>query len=229
IAFISGSLDADSAYFQEHYQPAIDAALQQNHKFLVGDSRGIDTLALNYLLQKQAAPRVMVMLLPSNASKLQAKLANAGVSTVVIGGSGSSNKLSMNDLHTLRDSYGTKNSHYDILRYRSQEECKALYGDKYRPRISGTEKNAKRRESGVGLVWIEEEETPIVAVEDARLATKLSPQEKQIKALEKKIHQAKQLAERRRQGDTLERNQLEKIEKLKEWEQELLVLNSNMK
>jgi len=57
--------------------------------------------------------------------------------------------------HTQRDEAMTGASHYDILRYRTDEECRALYGKDYRKRVSGREKNGIRRRAGVGLVWQE--------------------------------------------------------------------------
>lgn len=44
-----------------------------------------------------------------------------------------------------RDKQMTLDSNKDIAWWRSVEEQKALYGDKYRKRTSGTEKNVKRR------------------------------------------------------------------------------------
>ena len=49
--------------------------------------------------------------------------------------------------HTERDAAMTRDSDYDILWVRSDEETKVLYGTKYRPgRVSGTQKNKDRRE-----------------------------------------------------------------------------------
>lgn len=71
--------------------------------------------------------------------------------------------------HTDRDAAMTRASHYDILRFRTEEECRALYGQAYRKRVSGTEKNALRRLQGVGLVWVEpgltESQNPPLALE----------------------------------------------------------------
>lgn len=55
--------------------------------------------------------------------------------------------------HTERDVAMTRASHYDILRYRTEAECWVLYGDAYRKRVSGTEKNELRRQQGIGMVW----------------------------------------------------------------------------
>ncbi|KAI9346478.1 hypothetical protein BDR26DRAFT_108306 [Obelidium mucronatum] len=226
IAFISGPLDADAEYFDEHYTPLIRAGLAEGHRFLVGDSRGIDTLAINFLVGENAASSVTVLTLASNSAKVQSRLTKLGVCVQIINGESATSKdrqLSLNDLHSLRDSYGTRNSHYDILRYRTQEECKALFGDKYRPRVSGTEKNEIRRKSGVGLKWIEADRIDLLPPASG---SRLTAKEKKIKALEKKIYQANQLSERLGKGEKLEQNQLDKIGNLPVWEQELQDANN---
>lgn len=65
--------------------------------------------------------------------------------------------------HTERDEALARISHYDILKYRTDEECRGLYGKAYRGRISGTEKNKIRRKLVGGLIWAEPEaaNTPI--------------------------------------------------------------------
>lgn len=47
--------------------------------------------------------------------------------------------------HTQRDVEMTKESDYDILKYLTREECKRLYGERYKERVSGTELNEQRR------------------------------------------------------------------------------------
>jgi len=53
--------------------------------------------------------------------------------------------------HEERDEACTRASHYDILRYRPEEEARQLFGERYWPRISGTEKNERRRKGGFAL------------------------------------------------------------------------------
>ncbi|MEM7030777.1 MAG: hypothetical protein AAF629_14520 [Chloroflexota bacterium] len=53
--FISGHLTLSEAEFVEHYRPAIDDALSRGDSFVVGDARGTDTMAQNYLLGKTDA------------------------------------------------------------------------------------------------------------------------------------------------------------------------------
>ena len=52
INFISGALNPSKNSFVENYKPLIDLALTNNECFLVGDARGIDTIAQNYLKGK---------------------------------------------------------------------------------------------------------------------------------------------------------------------------------
>ena len=49
IAFISGHLDLTESEFKEHYVPLIDQAVDQGHRFVVGDARGTDAMAQMYL------------------------------------------------------------------------------------------------------------------------------------------------------------------------------------
>ncbi|KAF2450088.1 hypothetical protein P171DRAFT_204800 [Karstenula rhodostoma CBS 690.94] len=44
-----------------------------------------------------------------------------------------------------RDAAMTRDSDYDILRYRSEEEARAVYGKGWWPRVSNTEMNERRR------------------------------------------------------------------------------------
>ena len=55
INFISGHLDFTQVEFNEHYRPQIDIALSKNQGFVVGDARGADSLAQQYLLNKTEA------------------------------------------------------------------------------------------------------------------------------------------------------------------------------
>ena len=52
IHFISGHLSLTQEEFNAHYQPLIDKALSRNNSFVIGDARGADTLAQNYLFGK---------------------------------------------------------------------------------------------------------------------------------------------------------------------------------
>lgn len=50
IYFISGHLDLSKAEFQEHYAPRIREALEEGASFVVGDAKGCDLQAQDYLL-----------------------------------------------------------------------------------------------------------------------------------------------------------------------------------
>ena len=52
IYFISGHLDLTVEEFALYYIPLIDAALKFNSSFVVGDARGADHMAQQYLLGK---------------------------------------------------------------------------------------------------------------------------------------------------------------------------------
>lgn len=146
IAFISGPLDADTAYFNVHYLPRIQEAIDKGHHFIIGPSRGIDTLAFDYLKKSHVSiNRIHLYLNNSEETRLRRnfrKFEEVGGMLVIVKGG-----------HTERDAMMTAASHYDILRYRTEEECRALFGERYRTRVSGTEKNEIRRQSGVGLAW----------------------------------------------------------------------------
>ncbi len=55
VNYISGHLDLTPAEFEAHYRPALDAALARGEAFVVGDARGTDAMAQNYLLGKTTA------------------------------------------------------------------------------------------------------------------------------------------------------------------------------
>jgi hypothetical protein len=144
IAFISGPLEVDPAYFDIHYAPRIQQAIREGHRFILGPSRGTDTLAFDFLKKFNVpASRIRVYLNTSEETRLKGgfkRFEQAGGSVVIVKGG-----------HTQRDEAMTRASHYDILRYRTEEECRALYGAAFRKRVSGTEKNELRRKAGVGL------------------------------------------------------------------------------
>lgn len=48
-AFISGHLDLTQEEFDEHYAPRILDAIQKGHNFIVGDARGADAMAQQFI------------------------------------------------------------------------------------------------------------------------------------------------------------------------------------
>ncbi|RPB15063.1 hypothetical protein P167DRAFT_563401 [Morchella conica CCBAS932] len=209
ICFISGPLLADTAYLTTHYTPHLLRALSANHHFLLGPSRGIDTLALHYLLSQSCAPSRITLYLPPTDVARYAWFAEQGGKIVV----SSAN-------HDSRDESMTRASHYDVLRYRTQEECRALFGVRYKERVSGTQKNEIRRKSGVGLVWREVVGEMVEAAEAAE-GVRMGEDARRRRGLERKVKGARVLRERLEKGEVLERNQVEKAEKLEAWEREL--------
>lgn len=124
--FISGHLDITKNEFYLHYKKRIDFVLKQNSSFVVGDAKGTDKFAQQYLKGKSKNVIVYHMFKsPRN---------NIGFKTK--GGFRSDNS---------RDNAMTSTSDEDILWYRSPEEQKEKYGKKYKCRISGTQKNEIRR------------------------------------------------------------------------------------
>ncbi|MGI0117510.1 hypothetical protein [Zooshikella sp. RANM57] len=61
VNFISGHLDLSETEFNVHYRPAIDQAIARNETFIMGDARGADVLAQQYLLSKTDAVTVYHM------------------------------------------------------------------------------------------------------------------------------------------------------------------------
>jgi hypothetical protein len=134
IAFISGPLAPPPTYFSEHYAPKLDAAISEEHAFVIGPSRGVDASTLAYLLQRGVQPIRITVFLSQSERARQREFAAQGVKVVVAGRG-----------HTERDAAMTAASDYDILRYQTEAECRALYGKKYRARVSGTQLNEIRR------------------------------------------------------------------------------------
>lgn len=129
--FISGHIDITYEEFLLRYSDQIDEALKDtNCSFLIGDSDGTDKFAQSYLYNK---------------------IDNSKITIYHIG------KYCKNNLHnyqtsgnyknhTQKDEAMTLNSDIDILWIRSEDQMKQMYGNKYRKRISGTEKNLIRRQ-----------------------------------------------------------------------------------
>lgn len=156
IAMISGHVDITPADFATHYLPAIDFAISRGDYFILGDAQGIDTLALDYLLQ-HGGPFIKhrITVYPSrpyNIAKFEAMglgtSRNPPEETPASERSTRGKGRRQRDpraRHLQRDMRMTMVSDYDILWVRSDEEARTLYGDKYRPRVSATELNRQRR------------------------------------------------------------------------------------
>jgi hypothetical protein len=135
--FISGHLDLSEEDFNEHYrQQIINAANDPESTFVMGSAPGADSMGqklLVELFQPNGLDRITVY----HKGEQPETPAHPGVR--LQGGFAS---------HDAKDSAMTHASDIDIAYVRSEEESKALYGEKYRPgRISGTQKNLERRKA----------------------------------------------------------------------------------
>lgn len=146
-AFISGPLEVSKAYFTRYYRPRIDDAISSGHKFVVGPVSGIDALGLEYLLSRDVEQsRIKIYMAafeiaapPAFVAEMKRRLGDHGVMEAKReDGTGA---LTTWD----RDAAMTRDSDYDILRFRTEREQKSIYGDRWRPRVSNTERNWRRR------------------------------------------------------------------------------------
>jgi hypothetical protein len=129
VAFVSGPLNISDSEFLSFYVPKLDEAIKAGHNFVMGDSNGVDKIAFEYLSKMGCADRITVYCLGDFAYN--------GVLTQRLNTRYKS--------HNQKDKSMTSNSDYDIAYVRSIEEQKKLYGDNYKYRISGTERNIQRR------------------------------------------------------------------------------------
>ncbi|KAF2816743.1 uncharacterized protein BDZ99DRAFT_615 [Mytilinidion resinicola] len=144
VAFISGPLDASDEYFAAHYASRILAAAAAGDSFVIGPVRGVDTLALQFLLDP------LYDVHPSRITIFMAEFEQARTSWrqeyeekgVKVWKEGITTRE--------RDAAMTRESDYDILRYRTEEEAKQLYGAAWWPRVSNTEMNERRRREQKG-------------------------------------------------------------------------------
>jgi hypothetical protein len=128
IYFISGHCDISQEEFEIYYKEAIDQSIENGGSFVIGDARGVDTMAQEYLSSKGVTDVTIYHIAKSPK--------NNAANFPVIGGF---------KYHNQKDAAMTDNSDYDIAWVRSVEEQKKLYGSSYRKRKSGTEKNLNRR------------------------------------------------------------------------------------
>ncbi len=137
-AFISGHIDVNEDIFITQYKNAIDVAIEAQHKFVIGNARGVDTHALNYLLKNNVSPSdITIHCYIKDGNDGQIKFYK---------------KLKVNIIehfisYSARDAHMTEVSDYDIAFVRSAEDSQKLFGEKYNPKIiSGTKLNLLRRQ-----------------------------------------------------------------------------------
>lgn len=163
-AFVSGHTDLSQEDFDQHYIPQLDRALEAGDNLLLGDATGVDTQALTYLLSPEIQaeyPNVKsrIIIYASKDQHVPA-LKKHGVHIISpkdpslaptpeaesIVGFENKGKDRTRFKYTLHDAHLTLLSDYDILYARTEAEAKEFYGSKYRPRLSATEGNRRRRE-----------------------------------------------------------------------------------
>ncbi|KAL6718004.1 hypothetical protein ACLMJK_004089 [Lecanora helva] len=145
IAFISGHMDITPEQFLQHYQPRLDLALSQGHHFVIGDAKGLDGTALTYLLEQRGKYPDVHQRITVHASRPGQVRWYQDLGVGVECTPEKYDKKSPRARHLNRDARMTRASDYDILWARTELEEKALYGDKWRPRVSATELNRRRR------------------------------------------------------------------------------------
>lgn len=138
IAFISGHTDLSASEFKEHYIESLNNVIKYKHHVVVGNADGADSFTLQYLISNGHDPSVITVYLFHRTANIE-ELVNHykhvyNVSAIT--GWTSYNK---------RDTAMTIASTYDLCWVRSEEECRILYGNRYKKRISGTEQNVIRR------------------------------------------------------------------------------------
>lgn len=145
VAFVSGHMNITPDQFQTHYLPRIQDALSQGHQFVIGDAKGLDGLVLDYLLAQECAyPDIRESITVHVSRPYQVeKYQSLGVKT--ISNAEKHDKKNPRARHLNRDAGMTRSSDYDILWVRSEAEDRILFGEKWRPRISATEMNRRRR------------------------------------------------------------------------------------
>jgi len=150
-AFISGPLDPSEEYFATHYVPQLDAAIAANDNFAMGPMQGIDALALQYLVSRGVLPSRITVFMAGFEYADRARRSSferLGIQVKCVRGANTTRE---------RDAEMTRCSDYDILRYRTEEEAKALYGEGWWPRVSNTEINERRRRGISSLAYKLEE------------------------------------------------------------------------
>ncbi|KAL3485352.1 hypothetical protein BJX62DRAFT_247530 [Aspergillus germanicus] len=159
-AFISGPTDTgpDQAFFAKHYIPSLNTAIAVGHNFIIGPIlSGVDADALDYLLCYPIPPsRITIYMTYSENKAWGSMFRSRGVHVFVL--------EDMSATTAMRDAQMTADSDYDILRWRTEDEARAFYGEMYRGGyVTNTERNWRRRrglaetgELGRGAVTVEE-------------------------------------------------------------------------
>ena len=154
VAMISGHTDLAQDLFDKQYIPQLTVALESGANFILGDAKGVDEMALAWLLTHCEPQRVTVYCSrPYNVSKLEAlgvnvmldKSGTDGGRQAKGKGREAGNPNASRQRHLDRDARMTGASDYDILHVRTDEEARSFYGERWRKRVSATEMNRDRR------------------------------------------------------------------------------------
>lgn len=126
VAFVSGPIDVSEDYFHKYYVPRLRTAVEQGDSFVIGPVAGIDTFALHYLLTLVSPSRVSVYMAEFEYTDTRRRKAYEDLGVKVVDTGEATTRE--------RDAAMTRDSGYDILRYRTEQECKELYGPTWYPR-----------------------------------------------------------------------------------------------
>ena len=165
-AMISGHTDLPQDLFDKHYIPQLASALKSGANFILGDAKGVDEMALTWLLaNSEPDTRGQITVhcsRPYNVPKLETLGVNVILDRVshesgVAGGSRGrgkgrdpGNPNASRQRHLDRDARMTAASDFDILYVRTDEEAREFYGERWRKRVSATEMNRDRRTVQMG-------------------------------------------------------------------------------
>jgi hypothetical protein len=138
-AFISGPIDVNDEYFTEYYESPILAAIEEGHSFVLGPVYGVDTKALNFLLEQDVDPsRISIYMAGFEYNNIQKRRRYTSLGVNVV-------KAQSASTTALRDAAMTAVSDYDILRYRTEAESKEVYGPTWHSKVSDAQMNERRR------------------------------------------------------------------------------------
>ncbi|KAJ5569496.1 uncharacterized protein N7459_008926 [Penicillium hispanicum] len=140
VAFISGPADTGpgQAYFHTYYASRIDSAIAREDHFVIGSMpHGTDADAVTYLLAHAVPPtHITVCMTPAEDQAQGKRIRALQVNALIVPGG----------TRAGRDATMTALSDYDILRVRTPQEAREVYGARWQAGyITNTERNWKRR------------------------------------------------------------------------------------
>jgi hypothetical protein len=65
VAMISGHIGIELSVFIQHYEEPLDISIRRGDQFIVSNSAGVDTFALEYLRARGVDPRRVTIYLPA--------------------------------------------------------------------------------------------------------------------------------------------------------------------